>query len=271
MATFSSGSHSFRSFDAYPSSSRSRPSSSSFSFGKLFSDRFDPVVQKHLRRVYTSLLTALTLASIGSLLTLQLYLRNSRHVWLATLSTYLTLPTLLWFMWTPRHSRMRAPAFYTFAFVDGAAAAPLLALVSQVDPQIPALAFVGAASVFLCCTLSALLAKRGSYLFLGSLCFTALMGLGLVSLVASLWSSFVPYSMMMYVGLLVFCGYVLYDTQIIVEKAHAGDRDHLQHALELLIDFIAIFKRIAIIMAKNQAERQRRDDGEGKKRNKRYR
>lgn len=65
---------------------------------------------------------------------------------------------------------------------------------------------------------------------------------------------------MLYGGLMLMCGFVLYDTQLIVEKASRGDRDHVNHAMDLLIDFVGIFKRLLIIMLRNQQRRERDDD-----------
>lgn len=252
MATYSSRHYDHNSHNAFNAYPESRPLASS-----LLS-HVDPVVQKHLRKVYSSLLTAVLAAAAGSALTLQQYAK--RQYWPATLASYLTLPILLAFYFLAPHSKWRAPLFYTFAFVDGAAAAPLISLVTAVDPRIPTIAFLAAAAVFACCSISAILARRKSYLFIGSFCLTALFGLAFVSLISSIWSSYWSFSIVIYGGLLVFCGFVLYDTQMIIEKAHAGERDHLQHALDLLINFIAIFKRVAIIMANNNVQRERRNN-----------
>lgn len=43
-------------------------------------------------------------------------------------------------------------------------------------------------------------------------------------------------------------GYIVFDTQDIVEKAHLGDLDYVKHALTLFTDFVAIFVRMLIIM-----------------------
>lgn len=243
---------SHRSFDNYQQE-RPRPSFTSSLAGHL-----DPVIQKHLRRVYTTLFTAVSVAAAGSLVTLELYSR--RQQWFATLCSFLVLPALLLFSYLAPHSKWRAPTFYAFSFIEGAATAPLISIVSSIDSRIPTIAFIGAASVFACCSISAIFARRRSYLFLGSLLFNALFGLVFVGFISSIWRSFMPYSLIMYGGLFVFLGFVLYDTQMIIEKISAGERDHLQHALNLFIDFIAIFKRVLIIMAKNNVERKRRGE-----------
>lgn len=59
-----------------------------------------------------------------------------------------------------------------------------------------------------------------------------------------------------YLGLLVFSGYVLFDTQLVVERASAGDMDNVQHALDLFVDFVAIAVRVLVILMKNQEKRE---------------
>ena len=54
--------------------------------------------------------------------------------------------------------------------------------------------------------------------------------------------------MQLYFGLLIFVGFMVVDTQEIIEKAHFGDLDYVKHALTLFTDFVAVFVRILIIM-----------------------
>ena len=53
--------------------------------------------------------------------------------------------------------------------------------------------------------------------------------------------------------------------QVLVEKAEQGDRDHTKHALDLFVDFAAIFVRILVIMLQN-ADRQEEESDRRRRR-----
>ena len=46
-------------------------------------------------------------------------------------------------------------------------------------------------------------------------------------------------------------GYVVYDTQVIVERSEAGACDELRDALSLYTDFVAIFVRLLVILLRS--------------------
>lgn len=58
--------------------------------------------------------------------------------------------------------------------------------------------------------------------------------------------------------ILVTHGYfiVMYDTQMIVERASAGSMDIPGHAIELFMDLFSLFIRLANILLKKQMERE---------------
>lgn len=212
-------------------------------------------IQHHLRRVYTSLTAAVVLATAGALL--EAYLATPA---LGIVAATLTIPALLWFLWQPSDSKNRPVAFYTFAFLDGVAAGPLVAFAASADPHLPLLAFALCVVVFTGFSVSALFAKRGRYLMLGSFLWTALLGMVFINFINIFTTKFYGLGFMLYGGLLMVCGFVLYDTQVIVEKASRGDTDHLRHAMDLLIDFLDMFRRLLIILVKKDQERKEREN-----------
>lgn len=54
--------------------------------------------------------------------------------------------------------------------------------------------------------------------------------------------------------------------QVIVEKAEHGDTDHIKHALDLFVDFAAIFVRILVIMLQNAERREEKSDSRRRRR-----
>ena len=54
--------------------------------------------------------------------------------------------------------------------------------------------------------------------------------------------------------------------QVIVEKAESGNTDHIKHALDLFVDFVAIFVRILVIMLQNAERREEKSDSRRRRR-----
>jgi len=149
------------------------------------------------------------------------------------------------------NSALRMGLLLGFGFFQGAALGGLILVVLTMDPRIVLTAFLGTVTIFGCLTGSALLAKRKTYLFLGGFLSSAIMNLLLLSIINIFLRLEFLDMFVLYSGLFVFCGYVLYDTQIIIEKVNLGSRDFIRHAAELFTDLVGIFVRLLIILAKS--------------------
>lgn len=68
------------------------------------------------------------------------------------------------------------------------------------------------------------------------------------------------FSIELYLGLFVFSGFVVYDTQIMIMKAERGSRDYLLHSLELYVDLVGIFVRIIRILQKKEDDKRRKKE-----------
>ena len=155
-----------------------------------------------------------------------------------------------------------------FGFLKGMSIAPLVNLAVMVDPSIVLSAFLGTVAIFASFSLSALFSKRRSQLYLGGFLGSALSLMLLLSFLNLFFASEAIFNLQLYGGLLVFSLFVIFDTQLIVEKLSFGvDQDLIYHALTLFIDFVALFVRILIILLKNNKRGgERRNDNNRRRR-----
>ncbi|KAG8295590.1 Bax inhibitor 1 [Homalodisca vitripennis] len=129
---------------------------------------------------------------------------------------------------------------------------PLLEMAVAINPQIVVTALLGTSVIFACFSAAALTAERGRWLYLGGTLMSMLSAMLLLSLANLLFGSRLIFQVYLYIGLFLMCGFVLYDTQLIIEKRRQGDKDFVAHSVDLFIDFIGIFRRLIIILAEKR-------------------
>uniref|UniRef100_A0A1D1YWS3 Bax inhibitor 1 n=1 Tax=Anthurium amnicola TaxID=1678845 RepID=A0A1D1YWS3_9ARAE len=215
---------------------------------------FGPVnaaVLNHLRQVYLTLFLAVAASAAGAYLHI---LFNVGGI-LTTLGCVLGIA---WLLATPSYEeRKRFGLLMLASLFQGATIGPLIGLVIDFDPRILVTAFVGTALAFGCFSAAALVARRRQYLFLGGLLGSGLSILLWLQFASSIFgSSTAMFNIEIYFGLLLFLGYMVFDTQLIIERAYLGDLDHVRDALQLYTDLLGVFVRILIIMLKNAFEKE---------------
>uniref|UniRef100_A0A8C3A489 Transmembrane BAX inhibitor motif containing 6 n=2 Tax=Cyclopterus lumpus TaxID=8103 RepID=A0A8C3A489_CYCLU len=211
--------------------------------------------QVHLKNVYSSLALCMFVAAAGSYVHVVTRLFQG-----GVLSVLGSLGMMFWLAMTPHNSeteKKRLAILAGFAFLTGVGLGPTLDFVIAVNPSIIVTAFMGTAAIFVCFTLSALYAKRRSYLFLGGTLMSGLSLLFLMSVMNMFFGSVMLFKAHMYLGLLIMCGFVLFDTQLIIEKAENGDKDYIWHCVDLFLDFITIFRKLMVILAMNDKEKKK--------------
>jgi FtsH-binding integral membrane protein len=233
--------------------------SRSFSLNSILKfSNIDVRVQKHLSRVYA------TLAFSAAVLALGCYSQISMGAKYGGLTKIGALGCLLGLSFTsktPQNLNMRYGLLAGFSFCTGASLAPLVGLAVAVAPSALVTAFLGTCAIFLTFSLSALTTQRRAYMYLGGYLGSAIMALLALRFGSYLFGGrSMVYGLELYGGLMIFSAYILYDTQLIVERASAGDMDHVSHALDLLVDLVAIFVRILIILLKRSEEEKRREE-----------
>ncbi|KAI4315202.1 hypothetical protein L6164_028036 [Bauhinia variegata] len=239
----------FTSFFDSQSSSRNR-----WGYDTLKNFRqISPVVQNHLKQVYLTLCCAVIASAVGA------YLHILWNIG-GFLTTVACMGSMIWLLSTPTfEEKKRVALLMAASLFEGASIGPLIELAIDIDPSLIFGAFVGTSLAFACFSAASLVARRREYLYLGGLLSSGLSILMWLHFASSIFGgSIALFKFELYFGLLVFVGYIVVDTQEIVERAHLGDLDYVKHALTLFTDFAAIFVRILIIMLKNSNERKER-------------
>ncbi|KAH9254176.1 hypothetical protein BASA81_007765 [Batrachochytrium salamandrivorans] len=223
-------------------------------------------VQKHLVNVYAALGFAMMCSSLGS----WFYMQTHLSPWLTTLGSMVALFSLVTPSQTGRFAD-RLPNLGLYGFLQGCTIGSLVELALVVQPELVLQASVMTVLVFASFGLVALFSRRRSYLYLGGMLSSAISWL----LWSSLFNSWVFKHQgldeaNLFLGLAVFTGYVVFDTQMVIERASLGDFDFCKHAAELFADAVAIFVRILVLLLKSgnrqQQQQQQREQQEGKKR-----
>lgn len=227
-----------------------------------FSD-ISPHVQTHLHKVYTTLTSMLVLSAAG----VSMAHVVSLGTWLPAIGFMACVFLLMTLQPIAKNLNKRYGLLAGCALCQGATLGPLVNAVLDTHPGVLAAAFVGTSAVFACFSLAALMSRKRSWLYLGGTLSSALS----TFMVLRLGSYFLGgrafvLQAELYGGLLVFVGYVLFDTQMIVEKAELGDTDHIKHALDLFVDFVAIFVRLLVIMLQNAEKREEKRGSKNRRR-----
>jgi len=218
--------------------------------------KLDKELQGHLKKVYSCLAISLLVAAFGA------YVHVFTDILRANIFvTFGAIIALLLLYATPdngRNEKLRLGYLFGFAFLTGLSTGPLMDYVMRIDPSIVSTAFFGTCIVFACFTAAAIYAPDRKYLYLGGILMSLLSTMFWMALINIFVGSRFLFQLNLYAGLAVMCGFILYDTQLIMEKKRRGDNDYIWHSVDLFIDFMDIFRRLAIILAQKE-ERKKKD------------
>lgn len=127
------------------------------------------------------------------------------------------------------------------------AIAPLVLMTSMKGVLVTSLVLT--AAVFGGFSAAAYLSPRASLVAWQGPLFGALIGLVAISLLNIFFPSTIAHSLILYGGLALFSAMVAVDTQAMIERARCGAGDYVQDAMQMFLNVINIFVRIAQIMS----------------------
>jgi len=218
--------------------------------------KLDAQSKHHLKNVYACLTISTFMAAAGA--GLHVLTNVMKGGILAALGSLGFMLALAFTANEAKNQLKRLGFLSAFAFCSGLSLGPLMDHVIDIDPSIVATAFIGTCVIFVCFSLSALWAESRSYLYLGGTLASGLTVMLVLSLMNIFFRSEMVFQINLYAGLFIFCGFILYDTQLIIEKRKNGDDDFIWHSVDLFLDFINIFRRLMIILG-NKDKKKRKD------------
>lgn len=218
--------------------------SGSSSGGGNQADSLTPYVRQHLARVYTLLGCACLTAGLGSFLMVATPMGRAIPYWFPMVGGFVPL---LWLSFAPpANPSLKLGLFFSFALLEGMAIAPLVLMTSM--KGVLSTSIILTAAVFGGFSAAAYLAPRASMVAWQGPLFGALIGIVAISLINIFYPTAIAHSIILYGGLAIFSLMVSVDTQAMIERARCGAGDHVQDAMQMFLNVINIFVRIAQIM-----------------------
>ncbi|KAL7732390.1 hypothetical protein ACLKA6_004367 [Drosophila palustris] len=208
-------------------------------------ERYEPYVRQHLSKVYMVLASTTAAAAGGALLQMQNMFDLGM---LAAIASLVLVLGLHFYKDDGKNYYTRLGMLYAFGFCSGQTLGPLLGYIVSINPAIILTALTGTFVTFGSLSLAALLAEQGKYLYLGGMLVSVINCMALLSLFNMIFKSYFVQITQLYVGVFVMAAFIVYDTQNIVEKCRMGNRDVVQHALDLFFDVLSMFRRLLIIL-----------------------
>lgn len=150
---------------------------------------------------------------------------------------------------------MRLGLYGLFALGTGLTSIPLFAAASFIDPSILPTAIGITCGIFGGSSMAAYMMPKDKMLgygrvFMGGL--LGLIGMQLIGLGAAFFMGPNPLSLMLfradtYLGILLFSGFIAYDTHTAIKEYESGNADHLGTSIQFVLDFWNILVRVISI------------------------
>jgi len=223
-------------------------------FFNTFNTKFEAPVRNHLKSVYACLAMTIMSASAGAYTHLFTNLLRGGGIVFGLLSLGLVFALHA----NPDNGKNRSTRLALllgFAFFSGLGTGPLLEMAIMINPGIIPNAFMLSGIIFACFSGAALFAPDGSYLYLGGTLLSALSTLFWLGFLNIFFQSQLIFQAYLWGGLLVFCGFIMWDTQMIILKSRRGDKDFIKHSLELFIDFMQVFRKVVVLLMQKEQQK----------------
>jgi len=205
-------------------------------------------VQFHVSSVYNLVITMLRAYSVGAMLTPFLLQYIVDTFYISTIAS-------ICFLFATVFTKIEPKRFYfslLFSTFIGINSGFMMQYAHYTDKFILPSAIILTIGTFTIFShASKHISQQAMVLMQGYLC-SALWGLVMFGVFTILFPSTFGGAEILYccIGILVFCGFVTYDTALMYDRIRKGDIDHYHHALNLFLDIVNLFVKIVRILIK---------------------
>jgi FtsH-binding integral membrane protein len=214
----------------------------------------------HLQNVYYEMTIGLCITAITLCVTLfSCYANNSILPILYALSIPLgiiQLGLIIYMLYSNKYNKKSY--FYTFSALEGLTLVPIINISNIIDNSLVITALIITIIVFGSFTYLSFQTNKRSVLYLSGILSSCLISLTVISLLNLCLHYEILFKIDLYLGLAIFCIYIIYDTQMIIKEADDGNYDVTFHAMTFYLDFINIFVRILLILMRNTNNKKKK-------------
>ncbi|UVC54752.1 hypothetical protein MACJ_003723 [Theileria orientalis] len=238
---------------------------SAFKFDTIFNTAPITEAQKyHMTKVYN------TLAYTGLITFITVALNGPWKYVNPLIASLLLILSLVYIAFTKYNkdelNLKRMAALTVFPMSIGIIHKNFISQVVAVKPELVNTALMATVGIFTSFSLAALYISSRLTMYITSTLGSMALYLALASFANLFVGSELAHGVVLSMGIVVFVGYIVIDTQRILEDFSQGDEDYMMHAILLYYDLFELFFRI-LIMLKNKEDRKEREKQNGNKGN----
>lgn len=211
----------------------------------------EPELRAHLKGVYLCLSTTAASTAVGCGL---YYGEFAQYGILSSLMTFGLIAALHFFPDNGKNFWFRFLMVVCFGFCAGQLLGPLMQFVALVDQKLIISSLVGSTAIYLSLTLTAIFSPARKYLFLNGILIAMCNTMTIMSLLNIFVKSYLVQYMQLHLGVAVMAGFVLYNTQVIMEKFRSGDHDSINHSIGLFFDMVNLLRKVLVLLAERRRD-----------------
>ena len=212
--------------------------------------------RSHLLRVYSLLTGGVIVASAGCYV--DMHYLHMGSVITALVGAFLFAMARSGIAGDHKSNGTGVMLFLSAAALEGMSLSPLVHTAAVYYPQALTTAVMTSLAIFASFSAAALVAKRREFFFLAGVLGSVASYMAIMSLANIVIRSSLVLDVQLYGGLVMFLGYILLDTQVMIDRYESGHNrcNFVRPACDLFGDLVAVFVRILIILMKKGEKRR---------------